>query len=145
MICRAFHLVAFALCLAGFVLSIPHDGNNMDKNDDIRDLFVSCEQHFSTNDCQSDFETAWGDGKLQQFTTEHQFAIYERCKFTWWTDDKNGFSKSSKDEMSAVFSRIDKFCTTTSQDGGPKRAVWVGAIENSHFTLQVDMLDDSNK
>ncbi|MBW0488544.1 hypothetical protein O181_028259 [Austropuccinia psidii MF-1] len=146
MISRAVHVITLVSCLAGSVLSIPHDGNRMDKNQNIDDLFLACEQNFSImNECQSDFKSAWDEGKIQQFTTEHQFATYNDCKFTWWTDDKNGFSKTSQDDMTTVFSRMDKFCATSSQSGGPKRAVWVGAIDNSHFTFQIDTADRSDK
>ncbi|MBW0460331.1 hypothetical protein O181_000046 [Austropuccinia psidii MF-1] len=141
---KALCFVTLGLSLAGFVLSIPHKNCKVDKSNDINDLFVACEKHFSIKDCQSEFDYAWGQGKMQYFNTEHQFFTFGRCKFTWWTDDKNGFSKASKDDMTTVLKRIDNFCHTTSQSGGPKRAVWAGAIDDSYATLQIDILDSPN-
>ncbi|MBW0473118.1 hypothetical protein O181_012833 [Austropuccinia psidii MF-1] len=143
---RAIYVVALVTILEGFFLPTSlATTHRLAKRDVGNDLFVSCDKGFSMGQCQKPFDDAWKDGKLQQFTTEHQFATYDVCKFTWWTDDTNGFTKSTQEDWGSVFSRIDKFCASTSQSGNTNRAVWVGSIDNSYLVFQVEVLDISNQ
>ncbi|MBW0543820.1 hypothetical protein O181_083535 [Austropuccinia psidii MF-1] len=130
------------LILAAFILATSLEAtHHLGKRDVGGDLYVSCDQGFSMSACRQWFDTAWAGGEIQRFTTEHQFTHWGGCKFSWWTDDTNGFTKTSKQDWNYVLSRIDKVCATSPASGGNNTAVWVGEIVGQLFLPEGTDLD----
>ncbi|MBW0539652.1 hypothetical protein O181_079367 [Austropuccinia psidii MF-1] len=141
MIFKVIHLVSLAWILAGFISSIQIEATHtLRRRGDSKDLVIACEKSFSMDVCRRGFDLAWANNQIHEFTTNHQFTIRSGCKFTWWTDNEKGVVITSLTDLTDVLARIGDFCSTTSQVGGPKRALWAGSLGESHVALQVDLV-----